>query len=440
MARPRVSALPREMLQEILVKLPTADILRCCCVCTLWRSVVRNASFQQLHAARYVGADKDLALLVSEKCEPGGCAEAGVFDVSSGKIMCSVANVPGYRLANLCNGFLCFAPHSGDLPAVVCNPVTGQKVELPEAPPLGGLGLGRRHVFALGFSPSTNEYKLFRLSSSMADDESTVDVCTLGDRRGWRQHPYMFPHRPVDDGSPPVFVGGTLYVVTCRGDRNKRPDRILQIDVASEEHRTYRLPDFEEPVDDVRVSVFELSGQLCLAVNTVNWYRPKLIFWIMAVDSNEKGHWHPRYSFFLDAKLTRGGTMQYDCYSNLPRGAWLDDDGMLCYRVGDTLYMYDTNGYSLCPHVDTLTWDEQLQLPATGEPPSDDRSWNVFGGYRPTLLSPLTLVSPPSEEKFEHILLRALRSHKSKQPRRSAPSGCRTCWNQRAAKRIRSTR
>ncbi|KAM0846339.1 hypothetical protein ACQ4PT_055731 [Festuca glaucescens] len=165
MARPPVSAIPMEMLQEILVKLPTADILRCCCVCTLWRSVVRNASFQQLHAARYVGADKDLALLVSEKCEPGGCAEAGVFDVSSGKMMCSVANAPGYRLANLCNGFLCFAPRSGDLPAVVCNPVTGQKVELPEAPPLGGLGLGRRRVFALGFSPSTNEYKLFRLSS-----------------------------------------------------------------------------------------------------------------------------------------------------------------------------------------------------------------------------------------------------------------------------------
>jgi hypothetical protein len=33
-------------------------------------------------------------------------------------------------------------------------------------------------------------------------------------------------------------------------------------------------------MDDVRVNVFELSGQLCLAVNTVHWHRPKLIFWV----------------------------------------------------------------------------------------------------------------------------------------------------------------
>jgi hypothetical protein len=240
-----------------------------------------------------------------------------------------------------------------------------------------------------------------------------------------------------------VLVGGTLYVVTCRDHNDRRPDRILQIDVATEAHCTYRLPKFEDPVDDVRVTAFDLSGRLCLAVNTVHWCRPKLVFWVVAVDSDDGGrffyYWHPRYSFHLDANLTGGGTLRYDGYSSLPRAAWLDDDGMLCYRVGDTLYMYDTNGYSPCSHLGSLPWNQQLQVPAADESPSTDRSWSVCGGYRPTLLSPLAFALPPSlhaQEQYEHVLLRALRSNKPEQRRRLPPAGCRTNWNDRAAKRI----
>jgi hypothetical protein len=228
-----------------------------------------------------------------------------------------------------------------------------------------------------------------------------------------------------------------LYVVTCRGNQDKRPDRILQINVASEAHCTYCLPDFEDPLDNVRVNAFELSGQLCLAVNTVHWYRPKLIFWVMELHTNDQGgqhhYWHPRYSFHLDVNLT-GGTLQYDRYSRLPRGAWLDDDeDVLCYRVGDALYKYHTKGYSPCSHVGFLRWDEQQQIQfqaaTDDQAPWTDRSWNVCGGYRPTLLSPLKFALPPSLHTQDHVLMRALRSHKSKQQRRSPPSG-------RVAKRI----
>jgi hypothetical protein len=186
--------IPTELLHEILLKLPTKDVARWCCVSGLWCRTVRDPSFRGLHAeashvaAPLLGRDVE-ALVVSQHEAPhGGCAEASVFRVSSSaRPMCRVANPSGYRLANICNGFLCFASYTdGEAPVVVCNPITGENQSLPNAPQSLGGG-PRRNLFALGFSPSTKEYKLFRLSYSttMGSTETILDVCTLGDSQGY---------------------------------------------------------------------------------------------------------------------------------------------------------------------------------------------------------------------------------------------------------------
>jgi hypothetical protein len=177
---------------------------------------------------------------------------------------------------------------------VLCNPITGEKLDLPNVPAcLVGRG-DRRSLFALGFSPPNMEYKLFPLSYSTTTDitDTIMDVCTLGDSRGWRRNPYPCPQRPVCDGSLPVLVGGKLYVVMYRSNQHRRrpnkrlePDRLLEIDVASETHCTCCLLEharYEDPIDDVRVTVFEMSGELCLAINTLYSYKPKLNFFVMA--------------------------------------------------------------------------------------------------------------------------------------------------------------
>jgi F-box interacting protein len=347
--------------------------------------------------------------------------------------MCCITNPTGYRIANICNGFLCFASHASNAPVVICNSITGETQSLPNAPQSLGGG-PRRNLFALGFSPSTKEYKLFRLSYSttMGSTETILDVCTLGDSQGWRQHPNPCPYRPICDGSPPVLVDGKLYVVMYRPNPHirpdKRPDRLLQIDVASETHCTYGTPEhpkYENPTNDVRVTAFELRGELCLAINTVQCYNPKLQFCVMAskqpagsrTEDPLHCQWVPRYTFYLNCKLTDDHMNNNGC-SDRPRDVWLDDNEMMCYRMGDTLYKYDTRGYSANPNASFVPWNQlKLELPAAGQSLSTQRSWSVCGGYRPTLLSPLTF-SPPSEdgdEQFENALLRALRCLKSKQ-------------------------
>jgi F-box interacting protein len=436
MARPPISAIPRVILQEILVKLPTTDIARCCCVSRLWRSAVRDPTFRHLHitASHVVSGAADV-LLVLEKIEPKRWSKATVLNFTTKKTMCYVTNPLGYRLANVCNGFLCFASDDDDAPVVVCNPITGEKLDLSNVPACF-VGEGdRRSLFALGFSPPTMEYKLFRFSYSTTtgSTDTIIDVCTLGDNHGWRRLPYPYPHRPVCDGSLPVLVGGKLYVVMYRSNQHrrpdKRPDRLLEIDVASETHCTCCLPEharYEDPMNDVRVTAFEMREELCLAINSMDQYKPKLKFFVMAskepagskIEGQRHCEWDLKYTFYLNCNLT-------NC-SDLPRSAWLDDDGMMCYRVGDTLYKYDTRGYSAAsPNASFAPWTQlKLDLPATDQSTSTQRSWNVCGGYRPTLLSPLTFALPhfqDDDEQIGHALLGVFGCCKSK-PRGRSPS------------------
>jgi F-box interacting protein len=294
---------------------------------------------------------------------------------------------------------------------IICNPLTGEntKLELPKASP--SVEEVNSHRFAMGFSPSCKEYKLFRLSYldsyHSTTSDSFIDVCTLvGDSPRWRRHPHPFQHRPVVADSPPVLIHGKIYVVlsTYPLKFENRPNMILEIDVATEAHRTHSLPYCEDATDDDQwVTAFELRGKLCVAVNTGAYsYHPKLKFWILEEFQNDEGrhsyYWDPRYSFTLDANIITQDIMQSQ------RCAWLDDDGMLCYTVGTTLYRYDTRG--------TTSNQLKLQLPATIESTSTVRVWKVCGGYRPTLLSPLTFASSPSreaEERFNKGFLRVLR-------------------------------
>ena len=103
--------------------------------------------------------------------------------------MCCIAKPEGYGLADICNGLLCFVleDRKGQAPTVVCNPATGETLVLPAAPPLSNKD--HAFLFAFGFSPPTNEYKLFRLSfplCSYSEERVDEDVYTLGDDRGWK--------------------------------------------------------------------------------------------------------------------------------------------------------------------------------------------------------------------------------------------------------------
>ncbi|CAD6259831.1 unnamed protein product [Miscanthus lutarioriparius] len=155
---------------------------------------------------------------------------------------------------------------------------------------------------------------------------------------------------------------------------------MLVVDVAAETPRSYRIPysfdDYHEAWHHLRggfcllADGFDLNGQMCLVVN-VGFYpvsRKKTQFWVMKPpcelegkgQEDDKLYWDLRYIFCFDDPFTL----------TMPRGAWIDHAQTLCYRFGNFVYKYDTRGYSSPSNVDSLLFDERLDLPDAPRYPS----------------------------------------------------------------------
>ncbi|CAN6324075.1 unnamed protein product [Urochloa humidicola] len=428
----RSREIPIEILQDILLRLPTRDVARSSCVSKLWRSIIGDTSFRKLHDADHVAARSESeALLVSEIREPGRPDVASIFSLSSRKAMCHIVIPSGYMLTNVCNGFLCFAVDHSQALAIVCNPATGEMLKLPEAPPISGTKdrVTLSHLFVLGFSPATREYKVFRLSFPCSSyyEEIHIAVYTLGGSGGWRQYSYLSRFRPIFS-SPPVYIDGNLYVLITDDLRREHAARMLVFNVAKETGYTYRAPYYYHYYNwqwtEMLADGFELNGEMCLAVNIFDpHHRRKIQFWVMTPPGEhedkdyDKLYWDLRYCFYPGESY----------YFNQQRSAWIDHNQMLCYRHGQSLYKHDMKGYLLSsPKVGAyVLFDRKLQLPQAGPSPAPAASsqfialqscrWNICGGYRPSLLSPLTFALSPSQEEkgkktrqFEHNLLDVL--------------------------------
>ncbi|KAI4977072.1 hypothetical protein ZWY2020_050679 [Hordeum vulgare] len=146
----------------------------------------------------------------------------------------------------------------------VCNPGTGERLAFPR-PSVSGLD----DLTALGFSPSTQELKLFRYTgwgSKMPDNNKYLEVYTLGESSGWRRRPYLSHYSPEHDSHPPVLVDGKIYVLIDMDDgHNRQTHTIIVTDMSSELHCTYRLPHIEA---NALVNAFETRGPLCLSTNS----------------------------------------------------------------------------------------------------------------------------------------------------------------------------
>ncbi|XBI68385.1 hypothetical protein VPH35_047595 [Triticum aestivum] len=396
-----METLAEEILREILLSLLTRDDARCCCVSRLWCGVVTDPTFRALHArARHVvaGAGAE-ALLVSEIRDPGKSLEVRVYNINSPKPMCRVLGLAGgYKPANACKGFLLLASGVKNWPVLVSNPVTGEKLEVPPPPKINFID-DYWHRYGMGFSPAAHKYKLFRFSFPFVSEEDNnhLDVYTLGDGRGWRRHPILFPYAAVYGlhSPPPVSMDGKLY------HRHRSPNRILVIDVASEAHCTYRLP--YQHMMNARTALVAVRDQR------------ELDFWIMRSlgphlhdqDDDRLPHWELRYNFYIDDMDIHEINKR-----NQPSTAWFNE--------GDHLYKYDTNKNKNKKGLGTCAWDHQIRLSATPSP-EDDQRWKVYSGYRPTLLSPhlafrleseSSIQHQNSRQHYEHALLHVVRCQK----------------------------
>ncbi|XP_026423308.1 F-box protein At3g07870-like [Papaver somniferum] len=181
--------LPKEIMLEIFSRAPAESVIECKSVSKSWRNLLQRPSFPQMHLNHLNDPDAahdsgNLSLIFYTKWllgkEPFYYTE---YDENLNRFTRTTRiNVTPpfeyYDILNSCNGLVCFSAYLGNChnmqPAYICNPITREYTVIPKFE-------GKDFLAGFGYSPSTNEYKVVRISRDKGDPNyGIVQLYTLG--------------------------------------------------------------------------------------------------------------------------------------------------------------------------------------------------------------------------------------------------------------------
>ncbi|KAK3014724.1 hypothetical protein RJ639_008394 [Escallonia herrerae] len=272
-----IEDLPRDNLINILSRLSVRRIINCGSVSKSWRQIICTPEFAKSHferAQKYAWPlirtndpkriSRTLYLVEPEyesefdvgqcTCESGDNESSGhvhmkldtkfkipmrdrkmvLYDKLNPKPGARTRRFVGlkpkdhkFNVANSCNGLVCLCEPKQNNPFLICNPLTGEFVNLPEAP------MPRRTrtliVAGIGHCGITDKYKVIRIFSETGLDEY-AQVHTLG-TRSWRSvegAPYCLDIWKLKF---PTYLNGALHWFRVY---HQRKEEIVSFDIKAE--------------------------------------------------------------------------------------------------------------------------------------------------------------------------------------------------------------
>lgn len=241
---------------------------------------------------------------------------------------------------NSCNGFLCLFEPKQNNPVLVCNPITGEFIKLPEASKVGN----SRDVIeaGLGFSPRTNQYKVIRtfsqytcypISGKKEYDGRVVEIHTLGSGT-WTS--VGCAPLSLNGLKFPTYLSGALHWI---GIRDVNEDFIVSFDVHNEKFQSF--PSFPSlPYEEYHVPYESKNKKLismgvlndCLCICDASGYCP-IDIWVMK-EYGVKDSWTRMFSIDVEAYRWPTGLYQPIKY--------LNNGGILLYHAQNFLFCSDS--------------------------------------------------------------------------------------------------
>ncbi|XP_042487868.1 F-box protein At5g18160-like [Macadamia integrifolia] len=255
--------LPRDIIYEILSRLPIESVLRCMSVCKFWSTFLYDSYFIDLHFTKSMMHHRPPTLVLTtsllppidnkmssqlmvsaEEGEGGDWRKAthipiGDFELVKGEVIDIVGS---------CNGFLCIAPRIGlglGLGLVrIClhNPTTRETMKLPKShlfiPPKNSSTKIQNSV-GFGIGSLSKKYKVIVVYELFGYDWSKIirysEIITVGES-SWRK--LDFPTLSYDQLlTDPVLLDGTLYRLIVIDD-DYYNQYVLALDIDSEKFWT----------------------------------------------------------------------------------------------------------------------------------------------------------------------------------------------------------
>ncbi|KAM7462981.1 hypothetical protein LguiA_031102 [Lonicera macranthoides] len=145
-----------DILSNIFLELPVISLLRCKCVCKLWRQLISDPIFIKLHLNQH---HQEKILLRSDQ----DSFYSFNFEETCGNPV-SFRDFPFKgrylnRILGSCNGLLCLALNQELLDIILWNPSIGDYKMLPTANP----PIDNRQMVGFGYDSSVDDYKIVRI-------------------------------------------------------------------------------------------------------------------------------------------------------------------------------------------------------------------------------------------------------------------------------------
>ncbi|OMO76917.1 hypothetical protein COLO4_25431 [Corchorus olitorius] len=246
-----IQNLPRDIALDILSRLPISSLDQIQYVCKTWYGLTRDRSLPIVFNAH--ASNRNPGLILHSDCLKQNKLyflenSDGADQCYSNKVRRIDAKLKSfineYQIVGSCNGLICLADALYFNPMIVCNPLTGNVIELPKANEYP-----RREVaLGFGYHPTTKEYKVVRLLYSVNihhgiwSMKSDFQVLTLGTKT-WRRLESL--PLSLDQNPSKALLNGALHWVTARNKTTCFPGpglKIISFDLANETFREIPLP------------------------------------------------------------------------------------------------------------------------------------------------------------------------------------------------------
>lgn len=320
-----IDHLPRDLIIEILSRLPVKDLSKFRSVSKQWLHLLYN---HPQFIARHRQLSRRSPLLLFRKYSSHEKEEEEEEDSSENyrvTIELTSMDMDGTSLnklkASICGPVYTFAS-CGPLVVLsctyrvyVCNPSMQEFVQLPRS------SVPRYFTIGFGNLPGSNEYKVVHLFSRdpliIGEEEMGCEIFTLRDGEGtnsgsWKRIedcPYTVP-----TNCSPVCVNGILYWKVSKQVKESSTESILSLDLDREEFGVISYPKCY--ADSSKKQQMVLTGfKGCLSLVDCCLGTSAMEIWLLKInhgDHNNSCCWVKEYSVWFDSKIKIKGVVPSD--------------------------------------------------------------------------------------------------------------------------------
>lgn len=309
--------IPKEIVRDILLRLPVKSLLRCKSVSKTWLSIISSPDFlkSQLHHAMMISR-RAPSLLARRATELRILPWARTCHNNFDRVVMPRLFGEYPLVINSYNGIVCVAVLDDDDLFFLWNPSLRMCRKLPD-PPSWGL---YRYTIGFGYDSVSNDYKVVRIVCDTPRDLNAKVHVYSTKAECWREFRLSIYREHERFEQNHIVVNGVMYI--------DNEFELISFDLHREVFRQVPLPRY---CGDQMSDLLDFEGSVALVFRDVG-HEPGMYLWTLD-DVSDRVSWTKRFSVDVDSD----SCVWLNCYLGAGRfyGRVLNSE---TYRVYNILY------------------------------------------------------------------------------------------------------